>query len=170
MMAATSKAIQSLPALNRPDGTAMSPDSLPGKLLGKRVALYFAAGWCPMCTSFEPSLMAFIEKSKSISGGIGDIEVIYVPSDKSVDDIVRRTLAMGMMSVPFGENADAIKSQYKIWAGIESSRLGSDRRSGVPSLVVLDSIDGNELAFLPTESMGAKALQLWPLEDTNGVW
>ena len=167
MVGASIKAIQSLPALNRPDGTIISPDRLPAALNGKRVALYFSAGWCPMCTSFEPSLMEFIHKNRESSK---DVEVIYVPSDESINDVVERTSAMGMMSVPFGEDADAIKSRYKVWAGIECSRLGTDRRSGVPSLVVLDSMNGNEMAFLPTESMGARALDMWPLDDPNAVW
>ena len=167
LAATTSKAIWSLPALNHPDGTAMPADALSDKLRGKRVALYFAAGWCPMCTSFEPSLLKFREEA-SASGR--DVEVIYVPSDRSGDDVVRRTLEMGMMAVPIGEEADAMKARYKIWAGIESSRLGSGRRSGVPALVVLDSIDGGELAFLPTESEGAKALGSWPLDDPKGLW
>jgi hypothetical protein len=36
-------------------------------------------------------------------------------------------MAMGMMSVPLGEDADAIKSQYKVWTRIKCSRLGTDR-------------------------------------------
>ena len=32
---------------------------------GKRVGLYFAAGWCPMCMSFEPSLAQFVEATRS---------------------------------------------------------------------------------------------------------
>lgn len=167
MVGASIKAIQSLPALNRPDGTIMSPECLPAALKGKRVALYFSAGWCPMCTSFEPSLLEFMNNNRKSNR---DVEVIYVPSDKSSIEVVKRTSAMGMMHVPWGEDADAIKSRYGVWAGIECPRLGTDRRSGVPSLVVLDSTNGNEMAYLPTESMGARALDAWPLDDPDGVW
>ena len=167
LAATTSEAVRSLPALNHPDGTPVSKDALPGKLSGKRVALYFSAGWCPMCTSFEPSLSEFIAGASS-SGR--DVEVVYVPSDRSAGDAARRAGSMGMMAVPLGEEADAIKRRFGIWAGIESSRLGGGRRSGVPALVVLDPVDGGELAFLPAESEGAGALGSWPLDDPRGVW
>ena len=75
-----------------------------------------------------------------------------------------------MMSVPLGEEADVIKRRFGIWAGIECSRLGGGRRSGVPALVVLDNTDGDELAFLPAESHDAGALDSWPLDDPRGFW
>lgn len=76
---ATKDAISSLPPLNTSDGASITkqPQDL---LKGKRVALYFAAGWCPMCTSFEPSLLKFREAAKSAGK---DVEIIYVPSDRS---------------------------------------------------------------------------------------
>ena len=117
-------------------------------LAGKRVALYFSAGWCPMCTNFEPSLQTFLQASED-SGK--PITIIYVPSDRSQ------------------EQADDLKKQFKVWTGSEALRLGLGRRSGVPALVVLGS-DGEELAFVPAESQGVRALQEWPLDDARGVW
>ena len=99
-----------------------------------------------------------------------DVELIYVPSDRSEADVIKRTTAMGMLSVPIGEEADAMKKRYKIWAGAEIMKLGMGRRSGVPALVVLDSKNGDEMAFLPTESEGVKALSAWPLDDDSGLW
>lgn len=167
-MMMSSKAINSLPKLNAPDGSELSVDSITNKLQNKRVALYFAAGWCPMCTSLEDSALTKFRAEKSDSGQ--NVELIYVPSDKSVEDTIKRTILLDMMSVPYGKEADAMKSRYKIWAGIESAKLGTDRRSGVPALVVIDSINGDELSFLPTEREGAKALLLWPLDNPNGIW
>ena len=167
-LASTSRnAIASLPSLNSSVGTAMTLDAIADRLAGKRVALYFAAGWCPMCTSFEPSLLQFREAAAS-SGK--DIELIYVPSDRSEADAVKRTSALGLISVPIGDEADEMKKRWKIWAGVESVKLGTGRRSGVPALVVLDSKNGDELAFLPTESQGSKALNSWPLDDAAGLW
>lgn len=74
------------------------------------------------------------------------------------------------MSVPTGEEANAMKRRIKIWAGIESSKLGLSRWSGLPALVVLDSDKGEELKPLLAESEGVSALSSWPLDDANGVW
>ena len=164
---ASKEAISSLPILNQSDGSAINSDKLSDIFKGKRVALYFAAGWCPMCTRFEPSLMKF--QSAAASNG-KDVEIIYVPSDRSLDAVIKRTKEMKMMSVPFGEKADEIKTKYKIWSGSECGKLGTDRRSGVPALVVLESKNGGELAFLDAESRGAGALGSWPLEDDGCVW
>ena len=52
----------SLPPLLFSDGTPI--DNPSNALSGKRVAYYFSAGWCPMCTRFEPSLLQFCEAAK----------------------------------------------------------------------------------------------------------
>ena len=166
--ACAAAAISSLPPLLSKDGSASPVDSvsLPDTLAGKRVALYFAAGWCPMCTSFEPSLLQFREAAQDSDK---PLEIIYVPSDRTEADAAKRAAAMGMMSVPVGEDADAIKKQYKIWSGAESMKLGFGRRSGVPALVVLGK-EGTEMEFLAAEAEGVKALSSWPLDDADGVW
>jgi thiol-disulfide isomerase/thioredoxin len=160
-------AASSLPPLLDVDGTEIPHDGLAEKLVNKRVALYFSAGWCPMCTSFEPSLLQFREASAQ-SGK--PVELIYVPSDRSSSDQTKRAAALGMWSVPFGEEADNVKRKFKVWSGAESSKLGIGRRSGVPALIVLDKEKGRELAFVPAESEGANALGSWSLDDTRGVW
>eukprot|EP00569_Conticribra_weissflogii_P012492 CAMPEP_0171381798 /NCGR_PEP_ID=MMETSP0879-20121228/32653_1 /TAXON_ID=67004 /ORGANISM="Thalassiosira weissflogii, Strain CCMP1336" /LENGTH=169 /DNA_ID=CAMNT_0011893361 /DNA_START=173 /DNA_END=682 /DNA_ORIENTATION=+ len=163
----------SLPKLQTPTGEPLPPSSLPSHLSGKRIALYFSAGWCPMCTSFEPSLLAFREAVNSpASNAKNDIELIYVPSDRSEEEILKRTAAMKMLSVPLADGeADRVKARYKIWSGSECGKLGTGRRSGVPALVVLDGQkNGEEMAFLAAESKGAKALEDWDLEGGAGVW
>ena len=167
LKAVSRDALASIPSLKSPDGSLIAADAISDKLKGKRVALYFAAGWCPMCTSFEPGLLQFREAA--VQSG-KDMEIIYVPSDRSDSDMVKRTTAMGMMSVPIGEEADAMKTRFKIWAGAESAKLGTGRRSGVPALVVLDSEKGEELKFLAAESKGVKALSDWPLDDACSIW
>jgi hypothetical protein len=118
-----------------------------------------------MCTSFEPALLQFQEASNQ-SGK--PIEFIYVGSDRSEEHQLKRAERLQMMSVPFDQTAE-FKQSLQIWAGSESMKFGFGRRSGVPAIVVLDQ-EGKELAFVPAESQGVKALQAWPMDDENGVW
>jgi len=144
-----------------------SEDGLGERLSGKRVALYFSAGWCPMCTSFEPALTKFRNEAEDAGN---PLEVIYVPSDRSESDASKRAKAMGMAAVPF-DKANEYKKSFGVWAGSEMLKFGfGGRRSGVPALVVLDPSDGTELAFVAAESQGAKALGNWPLQNLDGVW
>ena len=136
------------------DGTALS---------GKRVALYFTAGWCPMCTSFEPALDAF--RSAAEADG-APVELIYVSSDRSASDAMARAATLGTLQVPFGEASDTLKRDLRVWAGMETMRFGMLRRSGVPALVVLNPA-GEEVAFLDAERRGAAALKKWP---AGGQW
>ena len=146
--------------------TLLQDDLLAHRLRHKRVALYFAAGWCPMCTRFEPSLMQFVQACED-SGK--PVELVYVSSDKSVADQVARVKALNnMLAVPF-DKAAAFKTKYRIWSGSETPQFGRDRRSGVPALVVLDR-DGEELAFVAAEAQGVQALGTWPLNDEKGIW
>ena len=154
-----------LPPLVAPGGATLDDDATRARLAGKRVALYFSAGWCPMCTSFEPALKQFRQACED-SGK--DVELIYVPSDRSADDAQERALKLDMLQVPF-KRADELKKQHRVWAGSEALKLGMGRRSGVPALVVLDC-EGAELAFVAAESQGVRALQAWPLDDARGVW
>lgn len=161
-----SNGVSSLPRFVDSTGADVSAEMLSEKLKGKRVAYYFSAGWCPMCTSFEKSFVPFLQASED-SGK--KIEVVYVPSDRSAGDSGKRAAGLNMLMVPFGEEADRLKLDLKIWAGSEALKFGFGRRSGVPALVVLDK-DGNELDFLAAESEGVRALKNWPLGDENGIW
>mmetsp|Transcript_29282 Transcript_29282/g.48399 ORF Transcript_29282/g.48399 Transcript_29282/m.48399 type:complete len:216 (-) Transcript_29282:51-698(-) len=163
----SSSAVSSLPRLFDSKGTELSVDQASERLAGKRVAYYFSAGWCPMCTRFEPSLVEFRQAAQD-SGK--ELELIYVPSDRSANDAAKRSASMDMLQVPFGEESEQLKKEYKIWAGSEALKLGFGRRSGVPALVVLDGETGEEMAFLPTESQGVQALGAWPLDEEKGVW
>ena len=136
------------------------------KLKDKRVALYFTAGWCPMCTSFEPALMSFQQNAKDAGK---PIELIYISSDRNEETNIKRASQLNMYTVPFGDQTAESKKKYKIWAGSETFQFGFGRRSGVPAIVVLDKT-GEELAFVAAESQGAKALATWPLDEALGIW
>lgn len=147
------------------NGQVLSGDTLSNRLNKKRVALYFSAGWCPMCTSFEPALLQF--QNEASEKGF-PIEIVYVSSDRDATDQAKRAARMNMMSVPF-EQADDFKRKFNIWAGSESVKFGFGRRSGVPAIVVLDK-NADEIAFVHAESQGAKSLKTWPLESELGIW
>lgn len=119
-----------------------------------------------MCTSFEPSLIAFREACEE-SGK--PVELIYVSSDRKEEDALKRASQLGMMVIPFGEQAAAMKQKLNIWAGSEALEFGFGRRSGVPAIVVLKE-DGGELAFIPAESQGPRSLSSWPLDEETGIW
>jgi len=144
-------------------GPLLSPSGKPisdlgARFAGKRVGLYFSAGWCPMCTRFEPTLLAFREECESREL---PIELIYVPSDRSAADALKRAKSLDCAMVPF-EHADSLKKQHKVWAGSEAMKLGMGRRSGVPAIVVLGE-DGGELSFVDAERRGPDALRKWDL-------
>ena len=140
-MVATESAISSLlPVINNIDGgssssnTLLSSEELKLKLQNKRVALYFSAGWCPMCTSLEPTILQFRKASEDSDK---PIELIYISSDRTETDAQQRATQLGMLSVPFARTAE-YKKRFNIWSGPEGIKFGfKGRRSGVPALVVL---------------------------------
>lgn len=160
-----SSSMSSMASLLDTNGEELSGDTLRSKLANKRVALYFAAGWCPMCTAFEPALIKF-QKDAEEQGT--PMEIVYVSSDRSSADQANRASSMNMMSVRFEQAAD-FKRKYNIWAGSESAKFGVGRRSGVPAIVVLDK-NAEEMAFVAAESQGVKSLGTWPLQDESGIW
>eukprot|EP00967_Tisochrysis_lutea_P046675 scaffold56752_cov24-Tisochrysis_lutea.AAC.2 len=157
-----------LPTIQDFRGVELTPESLSEMLASKRVAYYFSAGWCPMCTNFEPSLQQFREAAAQ-SGK--PVEIIYVGADRSKADQGQRAMALNMLQVPFEGDARAeLKRAFKVWPGAEVSQFGTGRRSGVPALVVLGGNSDKEIAFIAAESQGAKALGDWPLDAAEGVW
>ena len=171
---ATEAALASLPPLLEyedyeeahppPPPRLLSPEQLRQRVTGTAMAYYFSAGWCPMCTQFEVPFAEFRQQNPHI-------QFLYVPSDRTEEMSRDRAALLHMLSVPYGESAAALKQKYKIWSGAEQGQFGTDRRSGVPAIVVLDNTAGNEVAFLPTEAEGFAALQDWPFDKNNGtIW
>mmetsp|Transcript_43024 Transcript_43024/g.135603 ORF Transcript_43024/g.135603 Transcript_43024/m.135603 type:complete len:247 (+) Transcript_43024:2-742(+) len=126
-------------------------------LTGKSVALYFAGAWCPMCQAFTPKLKEFMGKHPEKA-------VVFVSSDFSEDAFATHRAALGAdwLSVPFGSEAlFRLKAQHRAWGMREASVFGGDRRSGLPTLVVVDPVTGDELKLLDAESKGPRVLGEW---------
>lgn len=131
----------------------------PPLLNGQSVALYFAAAWCPMCQVFTPTLKKYME-APAAKGK----RIIFVSSDFSPQEYQshRAQMSDDWLAVPYGTPMQsALKQKFKVWSGRESVTFGTGRRCGVPALVVLDPVSGEELKFLNTEQNGASALSSW---------
>jgi len=124
-------------------------------LEGKIVALYFAADWCPHCRSFTPSLRQLYGSSWS-----EDVRVVFVSSDMSARDAESHYQSQkgGWFYLRHNDPLTSeLKKKHKVWSGREVKTFGKKRRSGVPTVLVIDE-SGNELAFLDTERGGAASL------------
>ncbi|CEL98253.1 unnamed protein product [Vitrella brassicaformis CCMP3155] len=133
-------------------------------LQGKSVALYFAAGWCPMCQSFTPVLRSFYQR---VNTDGQKIEVIFVSSDgDNASQAAHMEASHGpWLRIDYDDPlTDKLKRQHGVWARRESHKFeGMTRRAGVPGVVVIGS-DGHELQFMDTERKGGGALDQWDFE------
>ena len=151
--------LEALTAIGPLLGPSDKPISdLSTRFAGKRVGLYFSAGWCPMCTGFEPALHAFREECEA--GGT-PVELVYVSSDRSAADAAQRAQSLQCATVPY-EHVDGLKLIHKVWSGSEQGKLGTGRRSGVPAIVVINP-ENEEIAFIDAEARGSASLKRWDL-------
>lgn len=106
------------------------------------ILLYFSANWCPPCKTFSPLLIDFYNKiSKDAK-----LEVVYVASDRTIDDFKAYYGKMPWLAVPSDEGAAAIKNGLA-----EKLKI-----TGIPTLVVLDK-KGNFVTDLAREPVTAAA-------------
>ena len=135
-------------------------------LKGKEVALYFAAAWCPMCRHFTPLLNQYYRNSGR------KIELIFVSSDFSKQSALEHfNNDQGDWYSLQYEDAlnDELKRKFLIWSGKESSKFGTGRRAGVPSIVLINE-NGEEVKFFTTERDGISALDEWSSMSNTCAW
>jgi nucleoredoxin len=111
-------------------------DLLKGKDL---VLLYFSASWCPPCKTFSPILAQFynaIAKDEKI-------EIVYVSSDRSVEDFESYYGKMPWLSIPLVDGSAEIKNNLSQTLKI----------AGIPTLVVLDAKTGEFITGLAREEV-----------------
>lgn len=171
----TAKTIEVLPKkhLINVKGDSFQDSELESIVKGKRVAFYFGAGWCPMCRELEfmlPQYMNALEDSEQ------PIELIYVSSDRSLEMQLDRMEKLNMkMAISVEDKlSDELKLKYKVWSGMEGQMNkafeGQTRRGGIPAFIVVDAEEGEELAYLDTESKSVSGLSDWPLDDEKGIF
>ena len=78
-----------------PDKTATFAD-----LEGKKVALFFSAGWCPPCKEFLPKLVEFYEEANKEEK---KLEIVYVSVDKTEEQYKEHFAEMPWLAIPFSE-------------------------------------------------------------------
>jgi len=105
------------------DGDTVEVDEVrkPGVL-----GLYFSAHWCGPCRSFTPTL---IEKYKSIKEAGHPFEIIFVSSDKSMQEFQEYFGTMPWLAIPQG---DSRKKELSTLFDVE----------GIPTFVLVDSETG----------------------------
>lgn len=163
---AAPRAAAAAPRAVRAMGSSKDALGLGEDYAGKRVGLYFSAGWCPMCTRFEPSLLQFREATRSADASATPIELVLVSSDGSAEAAASRAKSLGLPAVDYAMTAE-LKRKFRVWSGRERPEFGDGRRAGVPAIVVLGPEGLEELQFLNAESDGAKCLGDWKDE---GMW
>ncbi|MEQ2311703.1 hypothetical protein AMECASPLE_023242 [Ameca splendens] len=67
------------------DGEFVDPEEV---LRNKVVGIYFSAGWCPPCRDFTPVLCDFYTELVEESETSAQFEIVFISSDKSLDDMV----------------------------------------------------------------------------------
>jgi len=130
------------------DGMKPTGDVVVGK---KAVLIYFSAHWCPPCRGFTPVLADCYKQYSA-----GDVEVIFVSSDKDEGGFTSYFADMPWSAVPFAdrERKNQLSQKFSV--------------SGIPKLIVLDGSDGKVLSDnargdVQKTSDLAKSLTLWGL-------
>jgi len=91
------------------------------ELVGKTVALYFSAHWCPPCRSFTPKLIQVYTELKER----GEVfEVVFISSDEHQDAFEDYYSSMPWLALPFGDKTKMDLTRHF-------------RVEGIPTMIVL---------------------------------
>ena len=149
--------------------------SLPSELAyalenSELVALYLAASWCPMSTPVSLSLDEAFGESDSIlstqgGGGRKPLSIVYVSSDKSIEQYNEYLQNRNWLAIPFeSSQRNDLKRHFATCARRELLELGIDRKHEIPTIIVIDSqthgvitTNGAE----DVEQMGEQSLEHW---------
>ena len=113
-----------------------------------------SAHWCPPCREFTPRLKEFYEQANRKGK---KIEVVFISSDNSEAEAMDylREKQGDWLCVPFDSPLRwELKRRYGCWAGAERETLGTaGKRSGIPTLVLVDGRSGEELDLTVREKV-----------------
>jgi thiol-disulfide isomerase/thioredoxin len=120
----------------------------------KIIGLYFCSSWCPDCIAATPGLVKVIQDSKATNSTSNLIEnklidVFYISSDRTKEEMENYKPSC-MLDIPYEDSAvrTLLKKRYGVCAMKEVSELGmlpSDRKHGIPTLVLINNTTGQVL-------------------------
>lgn len=147
------------------NGQVISQDHL----IGKSVALYFADGKDPKCTSFLPFLLQFY-KTVNEAGNHQKIEIIFVSLDTDQKSFESHRSHMPWLNIELADPLTQIlKRHFRVIKEYEIPLFGAGPKCGLPCVVVIGS-DGREAQFLHVNSgrdEGERALLRWDWRNTK---
>ena len=111
------------------------------------IGIYFSAHWCGPCRAFTPNFAKFYEK---VNKEKKQIEIIYCPSDETINQFNEYYKTMPWLSIPFeSDSKDAIADGLGI--------------SSIPTLIIFDKkgnvLDNDGRATI--EKQGINAIKTW---------
>jgi nucleoredoxin len=116
------------------------------------IGLLFAASWCPDCSEIVPRTgqVAALDNSNLI-------DIYYVSSDTSENEMLQFKPPC-MFHIPFSydETRSQLKRKFAVCAQKEMNDLGigmSERKHGIPTLILLNAATGKILAEHATEDI-----------------
>jgi len=132
------------------------------------LALYFAASWCPMSTPTSRALDDAFGKNGVLltpEGGRKTLSVVYVSSDKTLDEYNGYIHDRNWIAIPFeSPQRSQLKRHFSTCAHRELEELGIDRKHEIPTIIVIDSQTQGIITTNgadDVDQMGEGALEHW---------
>jgi len=109
------------------DGETVELSSIRGP--GKVIGIYFSAHWCPPCKGFTPKLA---EAYKALKAQGKEFEIIFVSSDRSMQDFQSYFAEHPWIAIPQGDKRKDVLSQlFEV--------------EGIPTFVTIDGETGKTI-------------------------
>jgi len=120
------------------------------ELVGKTVALYFSAHWCPPCRGFTPELIKVYNELKERGEAF---EIVFISSDQDQDAFEDYYKSMPWLALPFGDKTKKDLSRHF-------------RVSGIPSLIVVGP-DGKTVTDKAKTAVSTHGARAYPFTDAH---
>lgn len=127
-----------MPLLKSPSSSASPP-------VPPIIGLLFAASWCPDCFDVVPRVGNVVAASANSLSPL--VEVIYVASDTNESEMLKfKPATLQHISLDAVQERSDLKRKFRTCAAKEMEDLRiTDRKKGIPTLILLDSSTGRIL-------------------------